>query len=669
MGETDDADLLARAASTRGRLELELGNLDRARTAFEVARAHVAAQEGHGPPRDESFAVRLDLVRWQAARRDATALRRALQELPGAPDDPRHRAARAEVLARLGLVLWRASRAEGGSMEAATLLKDALTRLADDQDVRVDVQLALADVELRAQRFDQAAVHLTGAREDAQRHAGLRTSQRHDLDVEALAARLERTRGRPAAEHWSALQARLPILRSAVREQSSMQPRQARVPALESDGTRALLGELIQAAVAVGTQDAERTAFELVLELAVYAPLERDLGASAQTLATVRRDLLRADTGHGILRYVAGEDSTWLFLATTEHLRCTEVERPDVLATLCARTDATLRRAPRSASDRQLARTLLTGLLRALLPADVLPAVLGLERLTIVGADFDGAVPFGALLLADGRTLGTELELTRVSSLAAALALDARARAPLALAAGTCAVLGAPQSTGEFAPLPLDADRLARLLEGWPRERVHAFAGADFTTARLTEQLCAADVLQIVTTIGRDDARLEPGILLTSDGLTAGFGATEIEACPAPRLVVQTIALSQAADVDPARLAPFWLQAGARAVLLTTRELELEPLCRVSELVHRELARGASPAAALLRARQRLARTPGFEEPWHLAGWTVIGAGHAPLVAPPPPRGRARFTIGALILALAIGSWLLRRRRSRCRCG
>ncbi|HVS18515.1 MAG TPA: CHAT domain-containing protein, partial [Planctomycetota bacterium] len=323
--------------------------------------------------------------------------------------------------------------------------------------------------------------------------------------------------------------------------------------------------------------------------------------------------------------------------------------------------------------------------------------VAGWSALTLVADDLVGASAIGLIPLSDARGEVAPLCLSRpvafLPSLAVGAALAERATVPaveraylrdLCLVADVQPSAEARERFPYLTPLPIDTERLANWRAPFLDARVEDLTGARATLAALAAAP-PARVQHFVTHGVRDVARVRSaGLALTPGEGDAGllFGA-DVEGLPAPALAVLSACSAgrgpeRVGDAGASDLSGAFLAAGADAVLLAAVDLPFEPVARFVPLLHAELARGATPAEALWRARVELARDPALADPFHhLAGLRVLGLGHRPLFrAEPEPAARndepepesepRRFTFGVLIAAAFIlPGWLLLRRRRR----
>ena len=113
-----------------------------------------------------------------------------------------------------------------------------------------------------------------------------------------------------------------------------------------------------------------------------------------------------------------------------------------------------------------------------------------------------------------------------------------------------------------------------------------------------------------------------------------------------------------------------FLNAGARAVVLSHQDIEVESTVRMMGVFHTRLRAGDSPARALLEARRSLADDSGFDHPFFHSLIHVTGLGFEPLfdaLAATPERSRSTppWLLGIGLAAACGGALVLARRRPR----
>jgi hypothetical protein len=265
--------------------------------------------------------------------------------------------------------------------------------------------------------------------------------------------------------------------------------------------------------------------------------------------------------------------------------------------------------------------------------------LLGVTHLTIVPHDALGALPFEVL----GRPerLLQRMSVFYVPSLAILRALRSRSQDELPSGSGTL-ILAVHQADGVGAARPswatVDDLRVLAAIHragGWNPEL--ALGPAAHPGRLLAGPVGALRVIHLAaaTTLdpgraawGDVDHRLAPGAPgPRGDGRLT---ASDLLAVPL-RAAVVTLAFGTPADramvTGPGvrEIARGWLAAGARAVVLPLWDPPVDSGPRLLAELHRAIASGASPAAALETARLALARDPRFHDPVHWAGFVLYG--------------------------------------------
>jgi hypothetical protein len=345
-----------------------------------------------------------------------------------------------------------------------------------------------------------------------------------------------------------------------------------------------------------------------------------------------------------------------------------------------------------------------------LLPDDVRALLETWTDLTIVGAEFLGFLPFESLPFRGSR-LGLELAVSYLPSLPVGVALAAR---PLPAAfERDLLLLGAARPAPavlarwpDLVPLPFtDADLAAlaapyRSVVPGGRDasgRVEVLGDGRATPSRLASLTPdSSRILHVVAHgVYASDRERPAGLALApapggGDGLVFGEA---VEAASAPPLVVLS---SCGAARGPGRLGDdgvshlggAFLRAGARAVVLSRADVDLDSSLALGAAFHEAVAQGASPARALLFARRRVAEDTERADPFFHSLVHVVGLGHERRFPgdwrPPdgfdahepadggeiPARGAAssgaRIALVAAALVaggLALGAWSRSRRR------
>jgi CHAT domain-containing protein len=149
-------------------------------------------------------------------------------------------------------------------------------------------------------------------------------------------------------------------------------------------------------------------------------------------------------------------------------------------------------------------------------------------------------------------------------------------------------------------------------------------------------------VLQFLTHGLYDPMRSRPAALLLSPGRADDgrlFGDAIEAELPAPELVILSAC---GAARGPARLGDdgvtslggAFLSAGARCVILSRYDLELEATLLLTRHLFARLDGGDSPAEALRAARAELSADPRFAHPFFHAGVQAVGLGGGTILPP-----------------------------------
>jgi CHAT domain-containing protein len=318
---------------------------------------------------------------------------------------------------------------------------------------------------------------------------------------------------------------------------------------------------------------------------------------------------------------------------------------------------------------------LLGDLAQALLPASVQGALAAWTEVSVEGLGLAGYVPFEALPLSSGQPLGLALPVTHLPSLGVATRLAERARAG-----------PEPQMDLSVVAAPLDLEREpipwgtreAAALSAWCRPgRFALFAGAAATPAALRAPATSGAswlllVLHGIYDPGRERAA---GILLGRDaaGDQARLFAEDLESLRVPPLVFLAVCGAargplRRGDDGITDLGGAFLAAGAEAVVLSPIDLLLAPTLALAQRFQAELARGATPAHALHRARCALAERGEYSHPYHYALLHLVGIGHRPVYPAPLAgldRGPSPWPAVLLLAGLVLGAGVALRRLSR----
>lgn len=512
----------------------------------------------------------------------------------------------------------------------------------------------------------------------------------------------------PGHTYWIAVSARLAIDAGASREEllswnailrhdyaellarrRAVEPRPGGYGMLHFSDTRALLSELIRLALALHGREAGASAvLDLLVQAqrvsglfrAVSSELAPDspsalMAADGPDLAAIRATLLPRPRS-GLLVYMPGPSCSHVVVIDDEFVDVVELAPAAVIESARVAVVDAVTRPLRPEEDGAASLRARRHLSALLLPEDVEQRVSRWARLTIVGRDLLGEVPFEALPLGDAPFLGISHAVVDLPSLPFGVALGhyaARRRdsGPIAWLMSSPTVGAAALSIApDLGPVPLDEAQARELLEPYG-SRVRLFAAEAATLAALDDPgLAEATVLQVFSHGVFDRLAERPASLLVSsaDGHDGLLRARDIEQrIRPPASVLLTVCRTgrgprRFGDPGAVDLSGAFLSRGARSVVLSSFDLDAEAARRLSNGFHRSLARGDSPAEAMRSARESLAADPRFADPFYHALLRVVGRGHDPLLLADPwwrSTGVLLLTWGAL---LACGSLLLRRR-------
>lgn len=694
--EQRESALPASIWSLRAQAYIQMGVPDQA--APWVARAVELAQALRGTPRFDEGAL-IDALTKRANLRMATeSYALMIEELAPVLEDrellERRPTARARFVLRSAFAhLWFVRGDDEHASRARELFAEALAEPGIQAQDRMTAHLRVGQLELLAGRVDAAREALARARALATEMAAGGGSIL-SMD-EALLCALE-SRADPGAATRERLRAAYDDLLAnwRTRPGSGSGVGFLRYPAHQDVVAEVLESELSAAA----GEDGRRAALVQLARAQAVGDLPEALAAREPTWTEIAA---LAPTGGGVLVWLAAPGASHVFAvdaAGTAHERLADardMQAPrEALESLLAQSPAGLATPALERRRRELDEHA-ARLGELLLPAPIAARIAGWSALTLVVDDLAGPSAIAVLPLRDAHGITAPLYLSRPVAFLPGLAVGAalRARAPLPPTerpwqSDLCLVTdvhAAPEvlaRSPHLVPLPIDAARIDAWSAPFPSARVERLTGANATLAALAAAP-AARVQHFVTHGVRDVERARPaGLLLTPGPDDEGLLFHEhTAALAAPALAVLSVCSAgrgpeRIGDAGASDLSGSFFAAGADAVLLAPSDLPFEPVARCVPLLHAELARGATPAEALWRARVELARDPAFADPFHgLASLRVLGLGHRALFAAPardsmpteapeaPPR---RFTFGVLIAAaLAVPVWLLLRRRAR----
>lgn len=628
-------------------VHLDLGLLDVASRELARAQEHLEAAESAGLTGDaERLQVDYVVATLLTSREDYAELEHFVSRALAHPVYGRHPARGALLAARAGLGLSEAARLRPEQAgPARALLERALAEEQLPPVERVLPELALASLALRA--GDRVAAEEAVARAGAGLGADpARSSLPQRTSWLALRAQLVLA---PADEPASreTLGAWRETLEQAsdeaLAEWSGRELRPGGYGFLQYADQRSLLSEWIRLVLALeGEERGARIAFERVARTGDASTLARRLraeGALDEPAAVSVEDTQR----HALLLYLPAPDRSHLFVAAERrvvHLFLPGADALESARRACVRAlqDAQEPDAPAGASAAWRAATSELG--RALLPEAACRALASCPRVTILGRDLLGDVPFEALAF-EGTSFGIARALSHWPSLGVGGALRERARREeraLRPGAGAALLVAAPRSSG----LSLTSAEAEAMLAAYPASARRIAFGPEARPSCLVG-LRGVRVLELFTHGRRDPERERPMTFLLDAGegeSAAALGAEEVERLDTPPVVVLAVCRSgggpkRRGDASAAELAStFFLNERTRCVLASPFDLDARATQRLSIAFHAALVGGAPPDEALQAARAELARDERFADPRFHGLLAALGAADVPLWRP-----------------------------------
>ncbi len=457
---------------------------------------------------------------------------------------------------------------------------------------------------------------------------------------------------------------------------------------LHYERVRLLHSERIETALAIAGEsrdDSEsgRPAYEILADLGTLGELHREFDAPEPTLAAVRARLLGADGAlggnGGIALYLPASDRTHVVLVDGKKITHHRLPSRDAIERARKAFNSFHSRVPPAGtvpSETRLEKhaALSRAFSALLLPDEVQDRIASWDTLTLVGLDLLRNFPVSELRFSDGKTLGSRTPISILPSLSVGLFLADRRAARGALTREHAVFIAAPTLA------PLTESRFPQasaitMSESEARARVAAYKKSSVRIGPLatwaeTKRSITAEtaVLQVLLHGARDSENLGNTALLFA-GDPGVIGSNLIEGLSAPPCVLATACGSGAGaprlgDPGSADLVGSFLRSGADAVVVSLGDLSYRATLDASTILHEEIARGATPAAAL-----RALHIAGAElDPAHRSSLIVFGLGHHPVIARGNPGaatvGVPSYTwVGGVLLLLWIASRFLRKPR------
>lgn len=672
----------ARWYGVRGELDLYLGRPDRAEGSFD-RQTELARRLGDAPATwdalDHRLLLEMTLNDYAAVER---LIRRAREDgtFAALDEHQQRKLAIRGALARYELDRRRDPR----DARAAETFRQVLeTPQAELQD-RLFAAMRLALIGAETGRNDLAELGLSSARALSHEAGNLRAPEQ--LILAALEARVA-----AASDDRERLRAALAALEDAFPEFLAAWERVAQNTSglgyLHFGDRYVVPSELVAACLALdGIETGSRRALAWLYRMQRIGGLARDLDLAAQTadLDGDLRELVGAESG--VLLYQPGRLASHLFLIDADGVEVVEVGPSWRLTDDCreltnAIASAVRRDAP--ADDPDVAAAL-RNLTRDALDTRALARLRRWKAATLIGGESFGHLPLELIELEDGHRVGDVLALGHAPSLPVAAALARRARERGRAPAGEfdlhlVGAPAAPTSRGagpESETLDLPRERF----ELWQRRldgRVALHLGELATPEALARVAAGCEAQQIVAHGQHDSSReCAAGFTLHGPDLqSARVWSEQIERTRAPRVTLLAVCgASQKpitrGDDGRAGLGASFVLAGSDCVVLTPADLEARSAIELFELASVRLARGDTPAQALMNARHELAEGSARNvlQNYLVHAW---GAAHAAVVEPTPDdepsEERGGLPAGlAVVLALAFVAalWVHRRRAS-----
>lgn len=603
------------------------------------------------------------------ARRRFAEAARLLEQTLAIPEIAAAPAASDLLRGYLGVALTELERLDPTSPRAATTMLEAAVASRAVSDVtRAVFLLHLADTALRDGRLDDAELRLARAAAILDRTSA---TVHETALLEAHRTRLLLSRGANrddvAAQHERLESA----FRVFLHRWTAAPAREGSIGFLHLGTRRLVLSALIRSTLTLtpGPPGAE-AALQHLLAAQAKGSQARSRRLETPSLEAIRRELLAE--GEGILAYLPSMEGSYVFAVDRETVLPFELERGADLYRVCRPLAEALLRTTAPARLDSLARAVSD----RIVPPAVEARLRAWSAVTVVGGDLLFEVPIESLPLSDGRRFGEAIAVAHLPSLPLGMMLAARPGPPDD--ALRLLLIAAPRPSHRPTPphpalpaLPFDAAVATRLTGAFGIERVEVRLGDAATAERLrSEPLPVAAITHLLAhgtyDLGRERGA---GLVLHGDGSRADVlfcedverslstsGLVVLSACGAAN------GPSRMGDDRLAHLGGAFLNAGARAVVVSRADLEFHATIELMESFHERLAAGDSPAAALSAARRRAAKGG---DPYHGARFQVVGLATRPLFSAPltgvttadRPIRRAGLIAAAALLGLVVAAF------------
>lgn len=397
---------------------------------------------------------------------------------------------------------------------------------------------------------------------------------------------------------------------------------------------RRLVHELIALTMQVdGSETGRRQALQHLLEAQAMNSLYRRL--SQEDALPSLDELLEPWSAptHGFLIYLPASNGGDLFVLDRDGLDHCPLPPTDRLTLLTQTVNRLI-----LSGDEQLDAAL-EAASRELLPARARQALLSWSEVTVVGSELFGELYFEDLPVESGRDLGNCVAVGYSSSIPLLHALHGR---PASSGNGvTWAANPHPQAFvreafGPLPDLPTSRDGLGEWFGPFGSVEVveHFGEQARVDALRALDPDRTAFLHLIGHGVNDASHELSAALVLHGDDLESSLLRCEevTTALRAPRLVALSACAadrgpSRRGDREAATFSGAFLEAGADCVILPPFRVEFHRTRDGMQIVHRELASGASPAAALRQAR--------LESGEHFPRLRAVGLAHRALFEQP----------------------------------
>lgn len=566
-----------------------------------------------------------------------------------ADDQPVYAQHLARNRGHLGASLVEQARLEPGRWEgeARRQLELALACPHLGEPDRIEPRLALATLELRSGKLDVAGELLDVVQTSLGGDDLLRRNVQYKTFL-ALRARLALAKAEldGKLEGLEVLRVELAAaLDSATSQFARGGTRYGGHGLLNHRDTRGLLSELIRVELRLDREGrGVEQALGHLLSVDRASTLGRRIQAQPSDLTRIRSVLLGDQAGNALVFFLFGPDRSHAFFVDAHAVEHVALPFKDELERQMDRAAGELGQPPAPKEKLNARRPLpeTAKLAQALFPAALKLRLERCERVTFIGREMLGAVPFEALPVFGDQALGLRLEITDAptASIGAHLVERARAGKRPKKDAARVAWVGLPKA-GKLSLGPQDA---ATTLASFTKESLQFALAMDATPAALRSAAATAHALVVFTHGWHDFERDDPATLLfqgNGSDEKVWIGARELQDFDTSPLVVvmacgADLELLRRGDAGGAGLAGAFLGGGTRAqcVVLSSYDLDSGAALRMTRLLNDALAGGRSPAGALRDARRAMFADPTFADPFHWGLVRVVGAGHEAIFTP-----------------------------------